>query len=72
MEINTKEPKFPLRNLGFAREFDMKHMVTDLKLKLVSINLSLWKFFYCLQCKTEKKILQQSIEKKNQGSKSRT
>ena len=27
MEINTKEPKFPLRNLGFAREFNVKHMV---------------------------------------------
>ena len=26
MEINTKEPKFPLRNLGFARESDVKHM----------------------------------------------
>ena len=43
----------------------MQHMVTDLKLKLVSISLSLWKFFYCLECKTlGKKILQQSIEKK--------
>ena len=67
MEINTKEPKFPLRNLGFAREFDMKHMVTDLKLKLVSINLSLWKFFYCLQCKTEKKKSYNKALKKKSG-----
>ena len=31
MEIN-KEPKLPLRNLGFAREFDMNQVVIDLTL----------------------------------------